>query len=273
MSDAGGSAAALPLAGRVGLVSGAGSAAGIGFAAARALGELGAAVAVTATSERIHERAAALSDAGVRCHSVIADLTRRDQVEALVSEVERSLGQVDVLVNNAGMAQTGVEDRSAEFADLPPDEWDHQLSISLTSAFNLTRALVGSMRARGWGRIVFVSSVTGSFVSYRRQAAYAASKAGLDGLRRTLAIELGPDGITVNSVAPGWIDTDSTSAEALDNGRFTPVGRPGRPDEVAAAIAFLATPAAGYITGETIVVDGGNIVQEQHRPPEGSERS
>ena len=256
MSDAGASATNLPLAGRVGLVSGAGSAAGIGFAAARALGENGAAVAVTATSKRIHERGAELSEAGVRCHSVIADLTRRDQVEALVSEVEGSLGQVDVLVNN-----------------IPPDEWDHQLSISLTSAFNLTRALVGSMRARGWGRIVFVSSVTGSFVSYRRQAAYAASKAGLDGLRRTLAIELGPDGITVNSVAPGWIDTDSTSAEALDNGRFTPVGRPGRPDEVAAAIAFLATPAAAYITGETIVVDGGNIVQEQHRPPEGSERS
>ncbi len=243
--------------GRVALVTGVGSREGIGFAIAERLLEYGALVAITSTHERVHERALELGCVGAAVHAQIADLTDRAAVRRVVAAVHREHGPIDVLVNNAGMTQTGVESNLAPVSELAPSAWDRQLAISLTSAFNVVQEVLATLLGRGWGRIVNVSSVTGPLVSYVGQAPYAAAKAGLDGLTRTLAIELGPHGVTVNSVAPGWIATASSSAAEVRSGRFTPLGRPGTPAEVAAAVAFLTTPAASYITGHVLNVNGG----------------
>ena len=251
------------LAGRVALVTGAGSAEGIGFAAARALAHQGAAVALTATSDRIEERARRLAEDGHDVWSGTADLTDVTAADELVAAVVERFGRVDVLVNNAGMAQTGAPDVGGRFVDLAPDDWARSIDRTLTTAVNVTRAVLPAMLERGTGRVVFVSSVTGPLGSVPGEAAYSTAKAGMDGLMRALALEAGPFGITVNSVAPGWIDTPSATDAERRAGVRTPVGRSGTPDEVAAAIVFLAAPESSYVNGHALVVDGGNTIQER----------
>jgi 3-oxoacyl-[acyl-carrier protein] reductase len=247
----------LSLAGRVALVTGAGSPQGIGFAAAKLLASRGARVAVAATTDRVHERARELGGLGV-----IADLTDWEAARRAVRETTDALGPIDVLVNNAGMTQTGGGDTSGDFLDLEHETWLHEVDRNLHTTFRMCRLAAPGMAERGWGRIVNVSSVTGPLVTIRGSAAYSAAKAGVDGLTRALALELGPSGVIVNSVAPGWIGTASSTDEELRAGAHTPLGRPGTPEEVAAVIGFLAAPAASYLTGQSIVVDGGNIIQE-----------
>ncbi len=251
------------LTGRVALISGAGSPTGIGMAAARALGGLGARVAITSTTERIQERVNELRNGGIDAHGFIARLDSEEAVIRLAARLDAASFTPDILINNAGMVS--VSDGAMLTGDILTDvaDWQRSLDMSLTSAFLLTRAVIPGMRAKGWGRVVNVSSVSGSVMASRADVAYATAKAGMVGLTRALAVDEADAGITVNAVAPGWIATGSQTDAEAQQGRNVPIGRSGTADEVASAIVWLASPGASYITGQVIVVDGGNSIAEE----------
>ena len=243
----------MPLTGRVALVTGA--ARGIGRATAQALAEAGADVAVTDVVPALEDAAAAVRAAGRRAALVVFDVA--DPAAALegVARVRDALGPVDVLVNNAGIV-----DHVAPVARMTPEGWTRELAVNLSGAFNMIRAVVGEMAARGWGRIVNVSSVA-AWGGLHHQAGYAASKAGLLGLTRTVALEHARDGSPCNAGLPRLIGTELVTAmpAELRDGAVaaTPARRLGEPREVARLIAFLASDDAAFINGAEVPIDGG----------------
>jgi 3-oxoacyl-[acyl-carrier protein] reductase len=256
----------LDLTGRVAVVTGAGSPSGIGFAAAKLLCELGAAVFLSSASNRCIARAEELTAHGFRAAAAPFDLTEPGAAKALVSEARTELGPISILVNNAGMTsvdkpmELGETGSVSEVTEL---EFQATLNRNLTTSFSVTKAALEDMRVAGWGRVVFVSSVTGPVMAMPGEAGYAAAKAGMVGLMRSVALDEAKNGITANAVAPGWIATDSQTEVEQAQGRVTPMLRSGSATEVAAAIIGFCLPAASYTTGQVLVVDGGNSIAEQ----------
>jgi 3-oxoacyl-[acyl-carrier protein] reductase len=200
-----------------------------------------------------------------RSHSagLSADLTDPAASTRLVELAMSSYGGIDILVNNAGMTSVTMPDVPASVGELGDDDWHVSLARNLDTMFYLCRAVVPVMCAAGYGRIVNVASVSGPVVAFRGDAGYHAAKAGVIGLTRSIALDAAAHGVTANAVAPGWIDTASASDRERLMGRATPIGRSGTPDEVASLITYLASPDAGYLTGQILVVDGGNSIMEE----------
>jgi 3-oxoacyl-[acyl-carrier protein] reductase len=245
----------MPLAGRVALVTGAGS--GIGEATARRFAAEGAVVVVNDVDvDRARAVAAAIQKDGGKASAVGANVTRRDEVERMVAGVVAEHGRLDILINNAGINRDAMSHKMTE------EQWDQVLTVNLKGTFLCAQAALPRMRERGWGRVVNTSSV-GSLGNIG-QANYAASKAGVIGLTKTLALEYAKYGVTVNCVAPGAVMTPMLAGvpdpiKEKITGQI-PVGRIAAPAEIAAVHAFLASDDAGFITGQVLFVDGGMSV-------------
>ena len=180
----------------------------------------------------------------------------------MVSNVCRHWGNLNIIVNNAGMTSVSRPSRAGLIGVMQDNDWHDALERNLTSAFYVTRVALPHLIEGGDGRIVNISSSSGPVVAYPGNAGYHAAKAGMVGLTCALAIEVAAQGVTVNAVAPGWIATDTSAEWLLRMGTASPIGRCGTPKEVAAAVAFLATREASYVTGQLLIVDGGNSTQE-----------
>jgi NAD(P)-dependent dehydrogenase (short-subunit alcohol dehydrogenase family) len=247
------------LSGKVALVTGGSK--GLGKAMARGLAEFGADIVISSRHEEELRPALdeILKDTGRRGRFIVADMGRRDDVRSLAKAALEQMGRVDILINNAG---TNVPQVIDEIKDA---DWDRVMEINLNSIMALTRALVPQMKSRRWGRIIHISSIMG-FVSKEGRGAYTVTKAALAGMCKATALELGAFGITVNCIAPGPFLTDLpgrllSAQEKEAFAKTTALGRWGEPNELVAPALLLASDAGSYITGETLVVDGGYLAR------------
>ena len=241
----------IDLSGRTALVTGAGRNVGAGIAST--LGRCGAAVAVNdLVAERADRVAAELRSAGVDALSLPADVTDHAAVEAMVAAAHEHFGSVDILVNNAGVPAEGAP--AVRFRDLPVADWDRYLDLNLRAVLSCTRAALDGMFDRGWGRVITITSEAGRVGQPPGLAVYAAAKAGAAGFTRVLAREVGRHGVTANCISLGTIDNFAPREEIV---RATPMRRYGTPDDVGAAVAYLASEGAGWVTGQTLPVNGG----------------
>ncbi len=248
------------------LITGVGSKGGIGFATAVRFARMGYSLFVTSTTERIFDRRDELREYGVSVEATPFDLTYEMQVKQLVHLADEFLGGIDIVINNAGMGSISSPEHFALAKDMTLEQWNLSLSRNITSAFLVSKESIKYLSESQCGRIVMVASTTGVLQSNVGEVAYAASKAAMVGVVKTLALELAPKNITVNAVAPGWIATESQTPLEARHGLASPLGRSGTPDEVASVIAFLSSNDASYITGQTVVIDGGNSLAEGRSP-------
>lgn len=243
----------MSLDGKIALVTGATR--GIGKAIALSLGEQGATVIGTATSENGATTITDfLEEANIKGRGIVLNVTDADAIDNVVSTIENEFGAPEILVNNAGITRDNLLMRMKD------EEWDDIINTNLTPIFKLSKRCLRAMTKARWGRIITITSVVGA-MGNAGQTNYAAAKAGVIGFSKSLAREVGARGITVNTVAPGFIDTDMTSSlpEAHKTAMLehVPVKRLGEPEEIAAAVSYLASVNAGYVTGETLHVNGG----------------
>lgn len=249
--------AVFSLKGKKALITGAGSSSGIGFASATALKQLGAEVIITSTSNRIFDRATEIQARGL-----VADLCDEKQVKELFASID----SLDILVNNAGMtsiSNPAGDSEAGDVANIELSNWRLGMARNLDSAFLVTKYALPILRKSKSGRIVMISSITGTIMAMKNQPIYASAKAAMVGLTKALALDEAKNLITCNAILPGWIATDSISDKEKEQGRFVPLGRGGRAEEVASSVAFLVSEEASYITGQSIVVDGGNSIMEE----------
>jgi 3-oxoacyl-[acyl-carrier protein] reductase len=247
---------------KVALITGAGGPAGIGFATAKKFGQEGAIVGIAAISNDVYERAKELQSLGYAVRPFRLDLTKFEDVKTMTEDLLRDYGRIDILVNNAGIGPRakGFELYAKPFVDTTVEGWDDQIAVNLTTTFNCIKTVLPTMIRQRYGRIVNMSSVTGNIVSDPGSAAYSAAKAAVSGLTKALALEVAEYGITVNAVCPGWIDTGREMERIA--GLASPMKRAGRPEEVASLVVFLSSNESSYLTGQNIVVDGANTLQE-----------
>jgi 2-hydroxycyclohexanecarboxyl-CoA dehydrogenase len=246
------------LSGKVALVTGGGQ--GVGIAIAQRLVEQGAAVAINdIASDRADAAASAMVSQGGRAISAVADVTDRAAVDAAVAAVIKNLGPIDVLVNNAGVPQTGFP--LVPFMETSPNEWHPWIALNLYGVMHCTQAVLQGMIERGWGRVITIVSDAGRF-GERNMAIYAASKAGAAGFVRGIAKEVGRSGVTSNAISLGSIEPphpDPDPALTAKRAGLYPMKRLGRPDDVPGAVVWLASDEASWITGQTISINGGYV--------------
>ena len=250
---------------RTALITGAGNSKGIGFATAKALGLLGYRIGITSTSDRIWDSVKELEISGVEAFGYIADLTLEEEADALVNAVIERFNSLDVLVNNAGMTSISnpAEDGEGPLENYTLPSWQLAISRNLDTTMLVSKGAMPFLKKSAAGRVINVASATGPVLVMRDMVAYATAKTALIGFTRAVALDYAHLPLTVNAVAPGWIASSTDSEHEIRQGAAVPMRRRGTSDEVASAIVWLASPGASYITGQCIVLDGGNALPEE----------